>query len=330
VDGVFNISRSAPFYGDVLTAWYSNTYICALGLEANNLSVTKFNGNISIAKLYNRALTATEVLQNYNTLKTRYSFTTINLDTDAQAFITAAGITDSTQQSAINTLVVSLKSYGIWTKMKAIYPMVGGTATTHKFNLKDPRDDNAAFRLLFSGGLTHSSNGVLGNGVDGYADTNMNAFSELINSNLHLSFYSRTANIISSYSNEIAPLGGYTPANWITFRTNNKVNGSCYFSAGNDNAGAIVLNTLNGFFIGSESASNLRKMYRNGLVLATNTTNDTNALPSTNLALLGNSNNVCSGNECAFASLGLSFSDTEAANLYTAVQAFQTTLGRQV
>ena len=70
VDGVFNISRSAPFYGDVLTAWYGS--ICALGLEANNQSVTKFNGNISITKLYNRALSAQEVLQNYNALKSRY------------------------------------------------------------------------------------------------------------------------------------------------------------------------------------------------------------------------------------------------------------------
>ena len=70
-------------------------------------------------------------------------------DTDAQAFITAAGITDTTQQSAINSLVTNLKGYGIWSKMKAIYPMVGGTANAHKFNLKDSRDLDAAFRLGF-------------------------------------------------------------------------------------------------------------------------------------------------------------------------------------
>ena len=35
------------------------------------------------------------------------------MDTDAQAFITAAGLTNSTQQGAINTLVTSLKSYGL-------------------------------------------------------------------------------------------------------------------------------------------------------------------------------------------------------------------------
>jgi len=47
-----------------------------------------------------------------------------SLDPDAAAFLTAAGITDPTQQSAINTLVLSLKADGLWTKMKAIYPFV--------------------------------------------------------------------------------------------------------------------------------------------------------------------------------------------------------------
>jgi hypothetical protein len=95
-------------------------------------------------------------------------------DPDAQAFITAAAITDPTQQAAINTLVVDLKADGLWTKMKAVYPFVGGTSSTHKFNLKDPRDLNAAFRLVFSGGLTHSSTGIKGNGTNGYFDTFLN------------------------------------------------------------------------------------------------------------------------------------------------------------
>ena len=60
------------------------------------------------------------------------------IDPDAQAFLTAAGITDATITSAINTLVVDLKGYNIWTKMKAVYPFVGGTAAAHKFNLKNP------------------------------------------------------------------------------------------------------------------------------------------------------------------------------------------------
>ena len=114
-------------------------------------------------------------------------------DADAQAFITAAAITDPTQQIAINNLVVGMKADGTWTKMKAIYPFVGGTATTHKWNLKDPRDLDAAFRLVFNGGWTHSSTGATPNGTNGYADTYLVPSTQIASINsAHISFYSRT------------------------------------------------------------------------------------------------------------------------------------------
>ena len=112
------------------------------------------------------------------------------VDADAQAFISAAGITDLTQAAAINTLVNDLKTYGLWTKMKAFYPMVGGTAASHKFNLKDPRDLNAAYRLTFFGGLIHDSNGVLGNGTTGYAYTNLAQNTMGLN-NMSIGWYNR-------------------------------------------------------------------------------------------------------------------------------------------
>jgi hypothetical protein len=49
---------------------------------------------------------------------------TASFDPDYQAFITATGITEPTQSAALETLVSDLKSYGLWSKMKAIYPMV--------------------------------------------------------------------------------------------------------------------------------------------------------------------------------------------------------------
>ena len=58
-----------------------------------------------------------------------------SVDTDALSFITAASITDATQKTAINTLVKDLKIANIWTKMKAIYPFVGGNAIAHAYNL---------------------------------------------------------------------------------------------------------------------------------------------------------------------------------------------------
>jgi hypothetical protein len=95
-------------------------------------------------------------------------------DSDAQAFFTANTGLGATIENAINDLVVGLKADGLWSKFYAIYPMVGGTASSHKWNLKDPRDLDAAFRLVFSGTITHDANGVTGNGTNGYADTKFN------------------------------------------------------------------------------------------------------------------------------------------------------------
>jgi hypothetical protein len=92
-------------------------------------------------------------------------------DADAQAFLTAAAITDDTQKSAVNTLVRDLKRFGLWTKIKAFYPFVGGTAASHKLNLIDPRDTDTAYRLTFSGGWTHTSMGAQCNGTNATSNT---------------------------------------------------------------------------------------------------------------------------------------------------------------
>jgi len=109
------------------------------------------------------------------------------IDPDAQAFINAASITDATQKSAINTLVKSLKTAGIWTKCNAIYPFVGGNASAHSYNLKN----TAQYQITFVGGVTHSVNGIQGNGTNGYANTNLLG-SVLPQNDNHLSIYIRT------------------------------------------------------------------------------------------------------------------------------------------
>jgi hypothetical protein len=67
-----------------------------------------------------------------------YWFAPTCTDADAIAFLTAAGITDPTITSAICTLVTSMKANGTWTKLIAIYPFCGSTASEQKWNLKDP------------------------------------------------------------------------------------------------------------------------------------------------------------------------------------------------
>lgn len=255
-------------------------------------------------------------------------------DADANAFITAAGITDSTQKSAIQTLVTDLKGYGIWTKMKALYPFVGGTSTTHKYNLKDPQDTDGAFRLVFSGGGTHSSTGWLPNGTNGFADTKLVPNASLTFNNTHLSLYSRT-NVVTNAWNGAS--NSYLPIFAMMLRSSDNPN-LVYFDGYDYSAHRIYATNTDsrGLFIANITSSTSQKIIKNGSVLVTNTTAQTqSALPSYSM-YLGNRNDagVITGTydnkELAFASIGDGLNDTEASNFYTAVQAFQTTLGRNV
>jgi hypothetical protein len=95
------------------------------------------------------------------------------LDSDALAFITAGNITNSVEINAVGSLVTQMKNAGIWARMVAVYPFVGGTALAHKFNLLDPQDTNAAHRIVFSGGWTHTDKGALANGTNAWGDPNV-------------------------------------------------------------------------------------------------------------------------------------------------------------
>jgi hypothetical protein len=251
---------------------------------------------------------------------------TAGIDPDAQAFITAASITDPTQQAAINTLVVDLKGYSIWTKFKAIYPIVGGTASQHKYNLKDPRDLDAAFRLTFATGWTHSANGMTP--LVTYADTSLIPNSILSLNSTHISGYIRN-NIDSPgpiLSSENA--SNYDNGLYIWPKQSNTL----YSVRINDNTStfANVTYDIRGLHLATRTASNVRK-YRVNTTQIFNSTTASTAL-NTSSIYLGKSRNNPNyfSNQIAFSSIGDGLTDTEAANFYTAVQAFQTTLNRQV
>ena len=267
-----------------------------------------------------------------------YITTQVAIDADATAFIAAAGITNLIQASAINMLVNDLKAYGLWTKMKALYPMVGGTATSHKFNLKDPRDLDAAYRLVFNGGWTHTSTGALPNGTTGYADTFFIPSTSLTNNSSHLSYYSRTNRGLRN---------AYTIGSYQGTPTNNNMDLRFYQNFGNKTSSAqydgwdgldyagYTPTTTSCFAIASKTALNLNKIYENGILKGTNTYTSTKSLPNVRVLIGAQSSGTAGVSgydilESAFATIGDGLSDTEAANFYNSVQKFQTTLGRQI
>lgn len=253
------------------------------------------------------------------------------LDANAAAFLTAAAITDTTIVNATNQLVVSLKGYNIYTKFYALHLYVGGTSSTHKWNVINPLDTNAAYRVVWVGGVTHDSNGVTGNGTNGYGETYVQPSTNLIQNNTHIAFYNRT-----NLQNANAPMGIQDGALNASLRIvpRNASNQSIY--SVNDNTGSVVSSVTDsrGFYVASRTASNARKLYKNGAVIQTATTASV-ARSTATIPVLGqkgatNTMGAYLAVNFALSSTGEAFNDTEAANYYTAVQAFQTALGRQV
>ena len=247
-------------------------------------------------------------------------------DADAQAFITATGIS-GTNATATNQLVIDLKSANIWTKMKCIYPFVGNTSASQKYNLKDARDLDAAYRLVFFGGGTFSANGYQPNGTNAYGDTFLIPSTALTLNSTHLSYYSRT-----NITTDIYTMGSFDNTNSLTMYANYA--GNNYSDQYNGVNGRLLSAVArgDGLFIGNRTASNVHNNWRNTTKLGTSTVSTAlGSLPTFKILLAAIQPTFVNGaKQCAFASIGDGLTDAEALALYNAVNAFQVTLGRNV
>jgi hypothetical protein len=249
-------------------------------------------------------------------------------DTDAQSFITASGITNSTQKSAVNQLVLDLKSNGLWSKMIAVYPLVGGTYSTCKYNLKDPRDLDSAYRLVEISGfaISYSALGVYQTGIGCNLDTKLVPQTALDPNSCSISVYIRQPfpNINGVGFGDGDPgvfigkrLGGSTLQLAI---------GGSYGSAatGDSNTGT----SPQGFITGGTNGSRLTKVWANG-IKGTDGTGYQSPLGASSIKIL-NPNGQYPNVYYCFVHIGLGLTDSEHQSLYTIVRTFQTSLGRNV
>jgi hypothetical protein len=275
------------------------------------------------------------ILANYGIISSSGG-SSVTFDADALSFITAAAITDTTQKTAISTLVTDLKTYNIWTKMKAIYPFVGGTAASHKWNLKDPRDLDAAYRLVFSGGGTHDSTGYIMNGTDSFASTYFNPSTVSgWKDNHNLSIYLKTTTPVGTgwhlgYGNTISG----DPVYGLAIRRQGS-NDLIYDNGNYTQNGRIQTTTTDarGFWCGNSVATNDRRIYKNGLEIGQRLST-VFGTPANDIMTIGAVNGT--GGSLKYYLSGInsltSFSDglslTELTNLNTAVTTYQTILSR--
>lgn len=220
------------------------------------------------------------------------------------------------------------------------YQPVATTASTifasqFKYNLKDPRNLDAAFRQVFNGGWTYSKQGATPNGTNGYADTKLVPSSVLSVGNSSYSYYTRTDKstsggvVFGCASNTIT----YIPIiqNYLRFTTGNFI-----IDIGDYTNRASATNSVTkGMYVNTRTSTSTLKAFKNNSLLASNLTLDTSStLPSVSLYLGGFNDNGSGGSydiiNYSFTSIGDGLSDSEASAMYTSVQSYQTSMQRQV
>lgn len=283
-------------------------------------TVSEYLNDTEAANLYTS-------IQKFQTTLNRFVGTPIysSFDSDAQSFMTSASITDSTQQAAVNYLVTDLKSNNLWTKMKAVYPMVGGTATSHSYNLKNP----SQFQITWNGGLTHDSNGVTGNGTNGYGNLNLNPRANLT-TQYSFGTYCRVnngnANQFDFGSTDQDGFNNYcTISQFASLQYNHFVPA---------NGISISNTTTNAFFhVGLDTSNNLFS-FKNTTLLKSQTPASIGTAPSKNTYLFGYNNNgtamLFSARPSSLFFICENITQAENTTIYNIIQNYQTILSRNI
>lgn len=255
----------------------------------------------------------------------------VGFDVDAQKFINASGISGS-NADAINTLVVSLKDYNLWNKFYVIYPFIGGTESSCKWNLVN----TGSYTATFFNGVVFSNTGIQTDGVNDYMNTNYN-ISDLTRGNSHVYLYKRTGrntgdNIDFGAFDETAAFRGILAATQLT----TTLSRGRMYGTQMDNSAAPYTGS---FMVTADSTHS--SVYKGTTEVATIALSNPGAIASGSMVLGAmtrlqdpvtgpNYHIYFTSASYAFNSIGTHISGSDLTNYYNTVQAYQTTLGRQV
>ena len=310
-------------------------------------------GTIDEVVVYNRAISASEVLRLAGVPLSASSPSTLHPECRSwiSRVLSNGGTVSTTTATAVNDFCAAIDAAGIRDRFfrlnlfagtglsAALVPLfrgpsLGGTqwgnSTDTNFNIVS--GDYAETGT--GGGLNGGSTKYLATGLAPNA-AGISAF------NTHLAFYSRVQNTLNACP--IGGFGGGGPQSTWQMLAQGQFNAFFYRSGGASNSGIenVAWSGANrsGHIMAVRSGANAAKLYRNGTDLAvTATTTNSNVWTSQDvfpLFVFGR-NNVGTADQLGYTqklqcySAGLSMTDAQASAYFTAVQAFQTALGRQL
>jgi len=118
----------------------------------------------------------------------------------ASAYIIAAGITDPVEKAAANQFVLDLTGKGSttnntnqWDKHYALYPMSPTDLSASAYNIKNPTE----YTISWLNNPTHSVDGVSGNGINQYGNTNFNLATDSADLKLAIGAWLNVDNILN-------------------------------------------------------------------------------------------------------------------------------------
>ena len=211
-------------------------------------------------------------------------------DADALAYINAAGITDTAKKTAVNTAFLDLKFYGIWSEIKGAYILKNGSASSVKFNIKNPLDTDAAFRLSFFGSwgfYTGTDGGAESSVVNSYCETFFNVSSQIEDwhNDHHMGFKSILYNEPEGNGWNVGVGNTVTgdPLYGIANRRQLNEVGQRLYDFGNYSSGGRVTDTVFsgiGFYIGSTVAANDHKLFLDGTSILSSSADPSGGVPN--------------------------------------------------
>lgn len=260
-------------------------------------------------------------------------------DPDAAAYlsavVSAGGAVSSPMSAATNNMFLALKSNGLYNKMKAFYPILGGIEASHAIN----GNLNTSFNLTFNNGFTHTVSGFVGTTLTSYAETNYVPSTEHPSNSMSMGMFTNMVNL-GNVSGDYYMMGAYAAQNrFLSWDYRNIGSPNTFFTGKylqNTTTSEIQVSATTNWIgmvqIGGDNTNKYITQNRNGVDYISSAAQDGTTLPNQSIYL--SNINVSGapyknqGSRAAFAYMGDYLTTGETTTLSSIINAFQTALGR--
>jgi hypothetical protein len=254
----------------------------------------------------------------------------LSMPAEARCALLAMGLTWDVDARILGSLIRGFQNAGTWDKYQAIYPFYparAASAVNHMWNLRDPRDVDAAFRLTYSGTVTHAATGI--STSTGSCDPKFTPLTNGVVGDSHLSAY-----VTGATAGFCSAIGAYDANTWewgIGLQS-----GTTFFPALNTDSvyPSATIATTQGWLVATRTNTTTIRGYLNGTEVV-NGAQAVTANVTQSLRLIakndgGTINANMSPGSMRFATIGLGLTAQNVTDDYATIDAYQRALGRNV